>query len=311
VALVVFVAAAAVWKQHAAAFAFALTAIELFVFNYPYNAVISGRYYAPKLPIIEALKTDARGFNEPFRVLGLDWVFLPNAAAQYGLEDVRGSDPMQWGDYGRFLRTAAVRDAWIEDVKRIADASHPIIDFLNVRYLLAEPDMQPGGSWSRIYSGADGDLYRNDEYMPRFFAPPLLRRVGRRDWEAEIAAGRGFAETPLISGPGVGAVVVNPRAEVAVTQRGPAEYRLEIEAEGEAVVASIHPAMRWWRVTVAGREVPVLRVNGAFIGFRVPAGSSTAWVRYRPWPYWIAVGAALVGILGLGVWARKVPKFME
>jgi hypothetical protein len=311
VALVVFVGAAALWRQHSAAFAFALTAIELFVFNYPYNAVISERYYVPKLPIIEALETDARDLNEPFRVLGLDWVFLPNAAAQYGLEDVRGSDPMQWGDYGRFLRTAAVRDAWIEDVKRIADASHPIIDFLNVRYLLAEPGMRPGATWTQVYSGADGDLYRNDEYMPRFFAPPLLRRVGRRDWEEEIAAGRGFAETPLVSGPGLEAVVSNPPVEVAVAQRGPTEYRLKVKAEGEAVVASSQPAMRWWRVTVAGREVPVLRVNGAFLGFRVPAGSSTVWIRYRPWSYWSAVGGGLVAILALGVWTRKLPKFME
>ena len=49
------------------AFAFALTAIELFVFNYPYNAVISERYYVPKLPIVVVLhlgKLFAHAFAE-------------------------------------------------------------------------------------------------------------------------------------------------------------------------------------------------------------------------------------------------------
>jgi hypothetical protein len=311
VALVLFLVAAALWRRHLAALAFALAAIELFVFNYPYNAVISERYYVPRLPIIEALRTDARDLREPFRVLGLDWVFLPNAAAQYGLEDIRGSDPMQWGDYGRFLRTAAVKDAWIEDVKRIADASHPIIDFLNVRYLLVEPGMQPGPTWTRVYAGADGELYRNGESKPRFFVPPMMRRVGRGEWESELAGGGDFVGTPLVSGAGVEAVVVNPKAEVAVALWGPTSYRLNVTAAGPAVVASSHPAMRWWTVTVNGRRTPILRVNGAFMGFRVPAGSSVVRIRYRPWSFWGAVAVGLGALAGLALGSRLVPKTVE
>ena len=301
-----FIVAAAVWRRHAAALAFVMTALELFVFNYPYNAVITERYYVPRLPIVEALKADARNLHEPFRILGFDWVFLPNAAAQYGLEDVRGSDPMQWGPYGRFLRTAAVKDAWIEDVKRIADASHPVIDFLNVRYLLTEPGVDPGPTWAKVYSGADGDLYRNDEYKPRFFVPPMLRRVGRNDWEAELAAGGGFAETPLVYGPGVDPVMTNPRAEVAVSLWGPTSYRLNVRTEGPAVVASSHPAMPGWSVLMNGRKTQPLTINGAFLGFRVPAGSSTVRIRYRPWSYWVGVMVGLAAMVALGWWGRSL-----
>ena len=301
VAIAIFVLAMFVWKRRVASLAFVLTAVELFVFNVPYNAVIEERFYAPPLPIIDALRRDARETHQPFRVLGLDWVFLPNAAAQYSLEDVRGSDPMAWGDYGRFFRLAAVKDGWIEDVKRIADASHPIIDFLNVRYLLTEPGVQPGAGWTLVYEGRDGELYRNEEMLPRFFVPQLLRRVSAMEWESEL--GRDFAETPLLSGPGVPAAATNPPGASVVVERWEAtEYRLRVDVSGEAVVASSHPAMNGWQVEVGGRRVPSLRVNGAFLGFRVPAGSSAVKIRYRPLSYRVSVGVSLLGLVALGSW---------
>lgn len=292
-ALAVFGLCATVWPKRAARWAFVLTAIELFVFNFAYNAVVDGRYYAPRLPIIEALKANARELHEPFRILGLDWVFLPNAAAQYGLEDIRGSDPMAWSDYGRFLRTAAVKDAWIEDVKRINDASHPIVDFLNVRYLLTEPEMDPGPQWELIYTGADGKLYRNRQYRSRFFVPEMLRRSGA------------LAEMPVVSGDDFPPVVVNPAAEVGVRRWSTTAYRLRARADAPAVVASSHPAMPWWTVEVGGQRARPLRINGAFLGFRIPAGSSEIVIRYLPWSYWGAVAVALSAAAGLIWWSRR------
>ena len=304
-ALAAFLVVVIVRRNFAPAAALALTALELLVFTFDYNALTDRRYYAPKLPIIEALHSFAAAAPpEPFRVLGLDWVFLPNAAAQYELEDVRGSDPMEWADYVRFFRAAEMRDDSI-DVKRIADPNSPAIDFLNVRYLLAEPGARLGGKWQRLYSGVDGELYENSAFMPRFFVPKLLRRVPAGHWEQELSRSSDYQETPLVHGPALPEVIVNPPdATVTCRVHGPTDFRLRVAAPGPAFVASSQPAMPWWRVTVNGVGVRIVRVNGAFIGFRVPAGTSDVAVRYRPLPYRASVALSLLGMVILGAWAR-------
>ncbi len=298
--LVLFWAASLIRRQWAPALACALTAVELFVFTFDYNAITDGRYYAPRLPIIDALhRFAAIAPAEPFRVLGLDWVFLPNAAAQYGLEDVRGSDPMEWSDYVRFFRVAEVKDASI-DVKRIADPAHIAIDFLNVRYLLTEPHANLGGKWERLYSGTDGELYENGNFIARFFVPRLVRRVQKKEWESELYASGDFQDTPLVYGRDLPAVFANP-PDTTVTCKpfGPSEFRLRVAAPQRAFVASSQPAMPWWEVRVNKSLIEPVRVNGAFLGFFVPAGVSDVSVKYRPLPFRVSVGLAAAAILAL------------
>lgn len=291
-------------RRWSPALACGLTIVELFVFTMDYNAITDRRYYAPRMPIIDALhRFAAAAPSEPFRILGLDWAFLPNSAAQYGLEDVRGTDPMEWNDYVRFFRVAEAKDKSI-DVKRIVDPTHVAIDFLNVRYLLTVPDAGLGGKWERLYSGPDGELYENNNFIARFFVPPLLRRVQKSRWERELQQSRDFHQTPLIYGPELPAVVVNP-ADATVTCRSvsPVEFRLRVAGSRAALVASSQPAMRWWEVRVNKRVVPAVRVNGAFLGFWVPAGVSDVTVRYRPLPYRLSVGLALLAMACLAIFA--------
>jgi membrane protein YfhO len=299
--LVLFWIGALVMRKRAAALACILTAIELFSFTFDYNAITDRRYYAPRLPIIDALhRFAAIAPAEPFRVLGIDWVFLPNAAAQYGVEDVRGSDPMEWSEYVKFFRLAEVKDASI-DVKRIADPTQIAIDFLNVRYLLTEPRANLGGKWQRLYSGIDGELYENANFIPRFFVPRLARRVQKDDWERELYHSADYQDTPLVYGRDMPPVFINP-ADATVTCRtfGPSEFRLRVAVSQRALVASSQPAMRWWEVKVNGTRIQPLRVNGAFLGFLVPAGVSDVSIKYRPLPFRVSVGLALLAAAGLG-----------
>ena len=52
----------------------------------------------------------------------------------------------------------SVPDASI-DVKRVGNADHPLVDFLNVRFLLTEPGARLSPKWKRLYAGRDGELY--------------------------------------------------------------------------------------------------------------------------------------------------------
>ncbi|HEY4640630.1 MAG TPA: YfhO family protein [Thermoanaerobaculia bacterium] len=147
-------------------FAWMLVTLELFVLNAGFNALVDARYYRPRLPIIDALRAHAPA--EPFRIVAHDWVFLPNAAAQYGLEDIRGSDPMAFRWYVQALKPITLLSPEF-DVLRVGDVDHELIDDLNVRFLLAEPGATFGPKWELVYGGPDGTLFENRRARGRFF----------------------------------------------------------------------------------------------------------------------------------------------
>jgi hypothetical protein len=154
-------------RRHVMVAAALLLSLDLFVLNSGFNALVNGRYYKPRLPIVEELNRIAPR-REPFRIAGLEWMFLPNASAHYGLEDIRGSDPMSYDSYTEALKPIVVDDRSI-DFDRVVDVNHALLDRLNVRYLMTEPGAKPGGRWRAVYRGQDGTLFENPTVRPRFY----------------------------------------------------------------------------------------------------------------------------------------------
>jgi hypothetical protein len=258
VAVIAFAALCLVWRSRpriVAAAACALTLAELFCFNVDFNRLVDARYFRPMLPIEQALRAHAPG--QPFRVVGLDWVLLPNAAAQYGLEDVRGSDPMSLASYTRILRGAG-DVAPGTDVIRVLKIDDPFLDFLNVRFLMTEPDSAVGGKWRLIYRGADGALFENLAVRPRF------------------SSAYGTAE---------------------VVHRTSTRFDLRVDTTAATTVVSSQPAAPGWCATVNGRRTGLRVVEGAFLGFDVPAGRSEVVLFYRPMAFFGSLPISLAGLI--------------
>lgn len=157
-ALALFLVIAIVKPRFAPVAALIAVVCELFTFNIGFNVPVSRTYYRPVVPLLEDLRQRTRG--EPVRIAGHDWTFLPNAAAQYGVEDVRGSDPMATNAYARFFEQVAVNDP-SSDVKRVQNIDHPALAFLGVRYVLMPDAIVETKHWQR-----------------RFFAPHADARIG-------------------------------------------------------------------------------------------------------------------------------------
>ncbi|HYC92362.1 MAG TPA: hypothetical protein VEO54_24345 [Thermoanaerobaculia bacterium] len=200
-------------RRFAPAAAAALLTAELLVLNSGFNALVESRYYKPRLPIVN-LMVEAIPASEPFRIAGLEWMFLPNASAHYGLEDIRGSDPMSYAAYTELLKPIVVDDRSI-DFDRVVDVHSPLLDALNVRYLMTEPGVEPGGRWKAVYRGPDGSLFENPSVRARFY----------------VAEGEGT---------------------VRIVPRGPSRFRLEVEARTPLRVASSQLDAPGW--TVHGAE---------------------------------------------------------
>jgi len=192
-----------------------LLTAELLVLNGGFNALVERRYYQPRLPIVEELRRIApRG---PYRIAGLEWMFLPNASAQYDLEDIRGTDPMSYDAYTELLKPIVVDDRSI-DLDRVVNVDHALLDVLNVRYLMTDPGAEPGGRWKPVYRGPDGALFENPNPRPRFW----------------VDEGDG---------------------DVAIRQHGSARFALRIEARTPVRIRSSQGAGPGWSVS-AGEPVP-------------------------------------------------------
>ena len=200
-------------RRFAPVAAAALLTVELLVLNSSFNALVDSRYYKPRLPIVDALHRIAP--KEPFRIAGLEWMFLPNASAQYGLEDIRGSDPMSYAAYTELLKPIVVDDRSI-DFDRIVDVHSPLLDTLNVRYLMTEPGVEPGGRWKAVYRGPDGSLFENPSVRPRFW----------------IEEGDG---------------------DLAIEQRGPARFTLRVTARTPVRISSSQGSGPGWSASAGER----------------------------------------------------------
>lgn len=255
---VLVLAAVMIWaSRYTPAAAAMLLLCDLFVLNAGFNALVDGRFYKPRLPIIEELQRVAP--RTPYRVAGLEWMFLPNASAQYGVEDIRGSDPMSYAAYTSLLRPLVKDDPSI-DFDRIVNVHDRLLDLLNVRYLLTEPGIEPGGRWRAVYRGRDGSIFENPSVLPRFF----------------VREGEG---------------------EVSIRQERPDRFHLTVQARTPVLIGSSQVAAPGWRVRAAGRWRATERIEGALLSFRLPAGTTVVEVVYLPASYWISVvvgGAVLL-----------------
>lgn len=140
----------------------ALTVIELWTTMAHWNPELPIRELNPKTPLVAKLES-LRG---PHRIVGLGGQMYPNVGAFWGLQDVRVHDPMAWDRYVTFLEQHA---GWnrADYYAKWNDASSPLLDRLNVRYVVSDRELPDR---PLVYAGRDGFIYENPTARGRFFS---------------------------------------------------------------------------------------------------------------------------------------------
>ena len=285
------------------------------------NPVVSSEWMYPKTPMLRALDDLAKDVppSAPFRIAGNAATFFPNVSAVYGYEDVRAHDPMANGRYIGLLSHVVNYDP-TESLAPWPDWEHPLLDYLNVRYVLTTPGGQPPPRFHLRYDGKDGRIFENADVSPRFFAVPnvvidyndasyAMRLKNHRDWsqtalletldlESEQQREDFFRPRP----PGA------PIATTKILQAMPTDYRLHVRAPRWSLIVSSVPWWPGWKVERNGARVEPIRVNGAFLGFAVPPGELDVRVWYDPWTFrfgTIVAAATLIALAAYGVRRRS------
>lgn len=291
----------------------AAVTIELFSLFRGWSPPVPSTELAPPTPMIRKLQTIAAETpaTQPFRIAGMGAMLFPNTNALFGLEDVRAHDPMINERYVQFLAKTAGYNPQ-EYIAMLHDADAPVLDFLNVRFVLDDPGREKDLSRYRVvYDGPDGRIFENLRVLPRFYA---VRNVlleyddarfdeklsAHRDWANTALVEFGDVETPRMRDDLFGPKSEgSPVADTRILSATPTDYRIRVEAPRWSLIVSSIPWWRGWTVTRNGNVIEPIRVNGAFLGFAVPPGTTDVRVRYAPWTFRAGAGIALVTLVGL------------
>src|SRR4051794_22653779 len=257
----------------------ALVAAELLVFHQPANPSLPRSAYYPVTPLIRFLQENADGT----RIAGLETRILPNAAAVYGLADVRISDPLKPFAYAQAVGpvSAAVRST--EHVLMIPE--HPLYQLLGVRWVVAPPRMNSIPGLRRAFHDPTGRIFEREKVLPRLFLPASTETAGAEGWPAWLAANPDFAARALVP-PSAGrpAVWTAARPEDSMVQilamepaRLVAQARL---AEERLLASSVYQDGRW-RLLLDGRPFPLGTADGPFLAAWLPAGEHRVEMVYR------------------------------
>jgi hypothetical protein len=261
------------------------------------------------------------------RVVGADTALFPNTNIMAGLEDIRTHDPIERRDYTELLDATCGYPPF-EYAKRIRDLNAPVLDFLNVRYLIAAAGYSaPGSKWRPVYQGTDGTVFENTRVMPRFTVPPRIEvvpspspaRTRRHVLDVfgprlkSYLAGDEYRERAIAladSDPGLapGTLRQDPAGRVSVVARSTNTLTLDVIAGSTAprtvVVGSVVQDGGWVAADERGRRIPVSLANGPFLALVVPRGQHRIRLSYRP--PGLALGMLLTSLAGAAAVATTI-----
>jgi hypothetical protein len=124
---------------------------------------------------VDGIMADSSG---PFRVVGLGQSFFGDYSAVYELEDIRSCAPLSNGEFINLFRDfpgVKFDGGWVMQVADPVQAE-PLLNLLNVKYLLARPDVSDHErSGFRLTERSDFGVLENLQVWPRaFFANQVV-----------------------------------------------------------------------------------------------------------------------------------------
>jgi len=288
--------------------------VEIWSADRAWNPVVPQEAMYPQTPLIRRLEAlrKATPPNEPFRIVGVAGMLFPNTGTPFGLHDIRVHDPMGNGRYLGVLRVLTGYDSEAY-FAHWTNTTTPLLDFLNVKYVVADPraDLGDAARYRLLYDGKDGRIFQNADVLPRFFTVRNVLLEFRRDaFVRRLMHEHDWGHTAIVDALPVVSDRMRqdllaprpptaPDARLSITGASDTAFRMHIHAPRYTLIASSQPYWPGWRIRRDGAAVDPLSVNGAFLGFTVPPGDWDVEVDYFPLSFYIPLAVSLTTIVGL------------
>lgn len=210
-----------------------------------------------------------------------------NSAWMFNLQDVRGYDSIIPKRYVAYMQLIERQDELpynrISPLKTRAGLESPLLDLLNVKYILSDGRIDPPVSGlTEVYHDAESWIYQNERVLPRAFTLPLTAGLLTNDFGASVQTNdpRKFVMIDASCGvTDIGCVI--PRASAyqtaTITSYTNNEVWVDLVITESSWLMLTDSYFEGWRATVRPtggppseeREVPILPANGNFRAVRL------------------------------------------
>lgn len=261
-------------------------------------------------PAINTIKADLSG---PFRITGLQGSFIGDCPAIYGLEDIRSCAPISNGEFinliSNFPGVKLLPGGWQFNVLDPVQA-HPLLNLLNVKYLLANPLTAINGPIDYLIADrSDFLVLENPHTWPRAFFSSQVVPISSNEVFIEYLLANGnqpfiaMATDEIAKQPGLEQLEsAKPAAITPATnyQLLPNSTSFDIHASSAGVVCLTEEQARDFRATVNNEDKEVLTVNRAFKGIYLDQpGDYHIEFTFRPHHWQLACSLFWISVAGI------------
>jgi hypothetical protein len=262
------------------------------------------RMFYPPIPILKYMQND---LQTPFRMVGLHFAFLPDAAALYGLEDVRGYEAMT------FRRLAETYPLWCRpqgaSFNNVFDKSRPFLSMLNVKYAIGSLDAQPDDQWKLVLQDRQSRLLENTRVLPRAFIPERVRyEQTTYPILAGMLAAKDFGHVGWITAPNYPPHEIYNGPGTLTIRRDEFDYDIEAKMDLDGWVFVSESAWPGWRAYIDGKRVETRYANHAFLGVYVPKGTHRLQLIFIPEAFTRGRNitfATIASLIGFFIWRAR------
>ncbi len=249
-----------------------------------------------------------------------NWLLVHNWGTWFGLEDIQGYNPIQTRRYVEYIDALnGHRQEYHERDLFPAGLTSPLLDLLNVRYLIVPADAPERADlapllddFPPVYADTHVRILENPEALPRAWLVHAARQVAPGEALDLLADGAvdprqvALLETapPLLAPLPAGDEAGEPATERATLVRSePDRLELEVVAQTPALLVLSEVWDPGWRASVDGADVPVLVANHALRAIPLPPGEHQVVLAYDPPMLRLGIAVTLGTMLAIAtVW---------
>jgi hypothetical protein len=274
-----------------------LIAVDLGSFALGYNTTVDPRTIYPPTPAIHFLQSDHALYRVALNT-GAATMF-PDTLQPFGIQELGGYESLYSGRVARLLASVQAGEPAASPFGNLALLSQfrsPLLDLLNVKYVLAPPGSPlPGPGFTRVHDG-DLAIFENRNVLPRAQVVGQCRVAASSNAALAALFQPGFRpdRTVILEAPAsatCGAAGPGGQATVIAYAAQSVEIRASAPAGGWLVLADT--ADPGWQASVDGRPAPVYLADYALRAVALPPGHHLVRFTYAPRAFSLGLAISL------------------